>query len=154
MKGNDKLVEKLNEALMEELTAISQYSVHAELLDNWGLKQLHEAKEKQARNEMQHAESLISRILFLEGRPIVSKLSPLTIGQSPEEIIGNDLKLEIGAVRMYNEAIALAVQVADRATGDFLLKILKDEEAHVDWAELQQSQIEQLGLQNYLTRQV
>jgi bacterioferritin len=153
MKGDKKLIEKLNQLLTEELTAISQYSVHAEMCANWGIDKLHEAKEGQARNEMKHAEELISRILFLEGLPVVSKLNAMTIGKTAQEMIKNDLQLELGAVRMYNQGIALAVEAADRGTGDLLLKILKDEEEHVDWAESQQSQIEQFGIQNYLANQ-
>ena len=154
MKGNDKLLGVLNQLLAEELTAISQYMVHAEVCDNWGYEKLHKAKEGQAVDEMHHAEWLIGRILFMEGSPIVSKLEPMKIGRTAVEMIVNDQEFEVAAVRSYNQAIALAAEVGDRATADLLLKILKMEEDHVDWAETQRDQIEQMGLQNYLAGQV
>jgi bacterioferritin len=154
MKGNDKLAGVLNQLLSEELTAISQYMVHAEMCDNWGFEKLHKAIEGQAVDEMHHAEWLIGRILFMEGTPVVSKLEPMKIGRTVVEMIDNDLEGELRAVRNYNQGIALAAEVGDRATADLLLKILKMEEAHVDWAETQRDQIEQVGLQNYLAGQV
>jgi len=154
MKGNDKLLGVLNQLLSEELTAISQYMVHAEVCDNWGFEKLHKAKEAQAVDEMHHAEWLIGRILFMEGSPIVSRLEPMKIGRTAVEMIVNDQEFEVAAVRSYNQAIALAAEVGDRATADLLLKILKMEEDHVDWAETQRDQIEQMGLQNYLAGQV
>lgn len=153
MKGNDKLVVVLNQLLADELTAISQYMVHSEMCANWGYEKLHKAIEGQAHDEMHHAEWLISRIIFLEGVPVVSKLNPLKIGQTVVEIVSNDQDDELGAIRAYNSAIGLAHEVADQATADLLLKILKMEEGHVDWAEIQRSQIEQMGLENYLSNQ-
>lgn len=153
MKGNEKLITVLNELLADELTAINQYMVHAEMCENWGYEKLHKAIEKQARDEMHHAEWLIRRILFLEGTPSVSKLNPMKIGSNVPEIIGNDQEAEQGAIRAYNSAIALAHEVEDQATADLLIEILKMEEGHVDWAEAQRAQIEQMGLQNYLTTQ-
>lgn len=153
MKGNDKLIEALNGLLADELTAISQYMVHSEMCDNWGYTKLHKAIEKQAVEEMHHAEWHIQRILFLEGTPVVSKLRPMKIGTSVLEIVTNDQEAEQDAIRAYNEAIALARQVADNSTVELLTKILKMEEGHVDWAEVQRSQIEQMGLENYLSNQ-
>lgn len=153
MKGNNKLITTLNQLLADELTAISQYMVHAEMCDNWGFAKLHKAIEKQAYDEMHHAEWLIQRILFLEGTPVVSKLNPMKIGKSAQEMIGNDQNAEVDAIRSYNAAIALAREVSDQATVDLLTTILKMEEGHVDWAESQRSQVEQMGLQNYLARQ-
>jgi len=153
MKGNDKLIGILNSLLADELTAISQYMVHSEMCDNWGYEKLHKAIEKQAMDEMHHAEWLIQRILFLDGMPEVSKLNPMKIGKNISDIIGNDQNAEVGAVRSYNDAIALAHEVADQATVDLLIKILNMEEGHVDWAEMQRTQIEQMGLENYLTKQ-
>ena len=153
MKGNDQLVGVLNQLLADELTAISQYMVHSEMCDNWGYEKLHKAIEHQARDEMHHAEWLIRRILFLEGVPVVSKLNPIRIGQSVFEIVSNDQEDEVGAIRAYNSAIGLAHEVADQATADLLMEILKREEGHVDWAEIQRSQIEQMGVENYLTNQ-
>jgi bacterioferritin len=153
MKGNEKLLAVLNQLLADELTAISQYMVHAEMCENWGHGKTHKAIESQAVDEMHHAEWLIGRILFLDGTPIVSKLLSMKIGHTVPEMIANDLESEVSAVNDYNQAIALATEVGDRGTGDLLLKILKMEESHVDWAETQRGQIEQLGLQNYLVTQ-
>ena len=153
MKGNDKLVVVLNQLLADELTAISQYMVHSEMCDNWGYEKLHKAIEHQAHDEMQHAEWLIRRILFLEGMPVVSKLNPIKIGQTVLEIVSNDQDDELGAIRAYNGAIGLAHEVADQGTADLLKEILKMEEGHVDWADRQRTQIEHMGLENYLTNQ-
>ena len=123
------------------------------MCDNWGYDKLHKAIENQAKDEMHHAEWLIQRIIFLEGMPIVSKLNPMKIGASVLEMITNDQEAELGAVRAYNAAIALAHEVSDQASVDFLIRILKMEEGHEDWAEIQRDQIEQMGLQNYLANQ-
>ena len=153
MKGNDKLIATLNELLADELTAISQYMVHSEMCDNWGYDKLHKAIEKQAKDEMHHAEWLIQRILFLEGIPVVSKLNPMKIGKTVVDMVTVDQEAEIGAIRAYNAAITMADEVGDQSTADLLTEILKMEEGHVDWAEVQRAQIEQMGLQNYLTNQ-
>jgi bacterioferritin len=153
MKGNPKILEALNMLLADELTAISQYMVHSEVCANWGYDKLHEAIEKRAIDEMHHAESLIARIIFLEGAPIVSKLNPMKIGTTVVQMVNYDLEAELGAIKAYNSAIGLAHEVADQATVDLLIKILKDEEAHGDWAEIQLSQVEQMGLENYLSVQ-
>lgn len=153
MKGNEKLLTMLNQLLADELTAISQYMVHSEMCDSWGYEKLHTAIERQARDEMHHAEWLIRRIIFLEGTPVISRLNPIGIGQTVSEMVGNDQEAEVGAVRAYNEAIVMAREAGDQATGDLLLQILKMEEGHEDWAEMQRAQIEQMGLQNYLANQ-
>jgi bacterioferritin len=153
MKGNEQILAVLNQLLADELTAISQYMVHSEMCDNWGYERLHKAIEKQAIDEMHHAEALIQRIIFLEGMPVVSRLNPIRIGRAVEEIIGNDGEDELSAIHAYNEAITLAHEVKDQGTVDLLMKNLKDEEKHRDWAEVQQDQIRQMGLQNYLTNQ-
>jgi len=153
MHGNAKLLEALNQRLAEELTAINQYIVHAEMCANWGYDKLHKAIEHQAIDEMHHAEWLIQRIIFLEGTPIVSKLNPMKIGKTVLEMVENDQEDELGAVKAYNETIKLAEEVKDKATSDLLTKILKMEEGHVDWAEVQRAQIEQMGLENYLAMQ-
>ena len=153
MKGNKKVLAVLNELLAEELTAISQYMVHCEMCDNWGYEKLHKAIEKQAVDEMHHAEWLIGRILFLDGLPVVSKLNAIRIGKDVAQIVANDEAAELDAVRSYNAAIKVARESADQATVDLLAKILEDEETHLDWGEVQGTQIEQTGLQNYLARQ-
>ena len=153
MKGNEKILTALNQLLADELTAISQYMVHSEMCDNWGYGRLHKAIEKQAMDEMHHAEWLIQRIIFLEGAPMVAKLNPIQIGATVSDMIGNDGGAEFGAIRAYNAAIRLAHDVDDQGTVDLLTKILTMEEGHLDWAEAQQDQIKQMGIENYLTNQ-
>ena len=154
MKGNPKVIAKLNELLAEELTAINQYIVHSEMCDNWGYGKLHKAIEKTAIDEMKHAEKLIARILFLEGAPTVSKLNAINIGKTVPGIMQNDLAAEGGAVPSYNTAILLANELKDGGTRELLEHILEDEERHLDWLEAQRDQIEQMGIENYLAMQV
>jgi bacterioferritin len=154
MKGNQKLIESLNSLLADELTAINQYMVHSEMCDNWGYGNLHKHFEKRAIDEMKHAEKLIGRILFLEGMPIVSTLKKISIGTDAAKQLQNDHAAEDDAIKAYNNAIALAVEVKDNATRDFLQQILNDEDGHMDGIEELQDQIEQMGLQNFLTTQV
>ncbi len=154
MKGNEKLLTVLNHLLADELTAISQQMVHSEMCESWGYGKLHEAIEHQAIDEMHHAEWLIQRIIFLEGTPVVSQLNPIQIGKSVAEFIGNDTEAEVGAVRAYNAAIRLAREAEDQATADLLITILKMEEGHLDWGEKQRAQIEQMGLESYLSTQL
>jgi bacterioferritin len=153
MKGEAKVIETLNQLLADELTAISQYMVHSEMCDNWGYGKLHKAIEKQAIDEMHHAEWLIGRIIFLEGNPVVSKLNPLKIGKTVPEMVANDKEAELGAVHAYNAGVRVAVEIGDEASADLMRKILKDEEDHEDWNEAQQDQIGQMGLENYLSMQ-
>ncbi len=153
MKGNKKVIERLNALLADELTAINQYIVHSEMCANWGYERLHEAVEKRAITEMKHAERLIERILFLEGMPIVSKLNEIQIGSDVKAQFESDLAAERMAVKAYNEGIELAVESGDNGTRALLESILADEEDHVDWLEAQLDQIEQIGIQNYLTEQ-
>lgn len=153
MKGNAKLITVLNQHLADELTAINQYMVHSEMCSNWGYGKLHTTIRKQAMDEMHHAEWLIERIIFLDGAPTVSKLNTIKIGKTVPEMIINDYNDEHDAVRTYNAAIKLAHEVGDEGTVDLLTKILKMEEGHVDWTEIQRAQIEQMGLENYLATQ-
>jgi bacterioferritin len=150
MKGTPEILALLNERLSEELTAISLYMVHSEMCANWGYDKLHEAFEKQAIDEMKHAEMLIGRILFLEGTPTVSKLQPMKVGATVEEMVVADEDAERDAIKAYNATIAAAVAHADNGTRELIAKILLDEERHVDWAEMQRELITQMGLQNYL----
>ena len=154
MKGNEKIIEKLNTLLADELTAINQYMVHSEMCANWGYEHLHEAAEKRAIAEMKHAEKLIGRIIFLEGRPVVSTLNKINIGADVEAQHKNDWAAEDGAVKAYNSGIGLAVEVGDNGTRELLESILKDEEEHIDWLEAQLDQIKQMSIQNYLVEQV
>lgn len=153
MKGNDKILDSLNERLAEELTAINQYMVHSEMCDNWGYERLHKLIEKRAIDEMKHAEKLIARILFLDGRPIVSKLNKVTIGAEVEKMHKNDHAAEADAIKNYNESIRLAVEVGDNGTRELLEGILREEEDHIDVIEAQLDQIKQMGIQNYLVEQ-
>lgn len=154
MKGNAKIIETLNLLLADELTAINQYMVHSEMCADWGYGELHEAVEKRAITEMKHAEGLIGRIIFLEGRPTVSVLNPIHIGADVPGQFNYDLAAEQGAVDAYNGAIKLAVEVGDNGTRAMLEGILEDEEAHLDWLETRLEQIAQMGLQNYLVEQM
>jgi len=154
MKGNEKIFETLNSLLADELTAINQYMVHSEMAADWGFGRLHESVEKRAIDEMKHAESLIGRILFLEGAPIVSNLKSIHIGDAVPKQIANDWDAEFGAIQAYNDAIKLACNLNDHGTEQLFKSILKDEEDHIDWLESQKDQIEQVGLQNYLAAQV
>ncbi|MCC6395791.1 MAG: bacterioferritin [Bacteroidetes bacterium] len=153
MKGNEKLMKTLNDLLADELTAISQYMVHSEMCESWGYDKLHKAIEHQAKEEMQHAEWLIGRILFLEGMPTMSKLNQIRIGKDVPEIVGKDEEAEAGAVQAYNAAITLAGEVGDGSTADLLTTIVKMEEEHMDWGKKQRIQIAQMGLQTYLSLQ-
>ena len=154
MKGNKELNLILNSLLADELTVINQYMVQCEMCANWGYEKLHMAIRRQAMDEMHHAEWLIERIIFFEGTPTVSKLNPMKIGKTVSEIISNDDETELKVVNEYNDAINIARQVGDQGTVDLLTKILKEEEGHVDWAEIQLAQIEQMGLENYLVNQI
>jgi bacterioferritin len=154
MKGKTEVLEVLQEMLKEELGAINQYILHAEMCENWGYERLAKHTKKESINEMQHAEKLIERILFLEGMPNLSELPKLSIGKDVKHQFENDLALERAAVGAYNAAIATCRKAGDNASADFLQPILADEERHVDFLEEQLGLIEQLGLQNYLAQQL
>lgn len=154
MKGNDRVIERLNFLLADELTAINQYMVHSEMCANWGYEKLHQAIEKRAIEEMKHAEKHIARIIFLEGIPIVSSLNKINIGSTVEAQHKNDLRAEHDAIIAYNEAIKLATDEGDNGTREILEDILEEEEAHLDWIEAQIDQIGQMGIQIYLAEQV
>ncbi|HPD16448.1 MAG TPA: bacterioferritin [Planctomycetota bacterium] len=154
MKGNAKVLEWLNKLLADELTAISQYMVHAEMAENWGYGKLGGHFQKRAIDEMKHAEKLIGRILFLEGKPVVSQLNEMHIGAEVPKMLANDKGAEMGAVKSYNEAIALCAEVRDNATKEMLDGILNDEDRHIDEIEERLDQIEQMTLPIFLTTQV
>lgn len=154
MKGNEKVIATLNFLLSDELTAISQYMVHSEMCANWMYKELAEKIEKRAIDEMKHAEKHIGRILFLEGKPIVTELGKVNIGADIKAMLENDHKAEKGAIKAYNEAINQAAELGDNGTREMLEDILGDEEAHIDWIEAQIDQISQMGIQNYLVEQI
>jgi bacterioferritin len=152
MKGNPKVIAELNKALREELTAINQYIIHAEMCENWGYNKLGAHIKKQSMGEMKHAEALIERVLFLDGIPTMQPLE-LTVGSSVKDALESDLKLELGAVKAYNASIQIAVEQGDNGSRDLFVTLLKDEEGHVDWLESQVHQIKELGYERYLSLQ-
>ena len=154
MKGNPEVIKILNELLADELTAVSQYMVHSEMCNDWGYVRLHKAVEGRAVDEMKHAEKLIGRILFLEGKATVSKINPMHIGNTVEDQLTHDHEAEAGAVANYNAAIQKVSELNDHGTRDLLTTILVEEEAHIDWLEAQKDQIAQMGIQLYLSLQV
>lgn len=153
MKSDQKLIDGLNELLLHELTAINQYMVHGEMDENWGYDKLYESVRKRAFEEMRHAETLIERILFLEGRPIVSKLENIHIGATVDKQLENDLKLEIDCVRHYGDVIALAGDLKDFSTRDILVEIMRQEDKHIDTLEEYRDQIDQMTLPLFLSTQ-
>lgn len=153
MKGDEKLLKYLNGLLADELAAINQYMVHAEMNENWGYEKLANTIQKRAIDEMKHAEKLIARIIFLEGTPIVSKLSEIKIGADVTRQFANDHAAEFGAIKHYNEAIKYAAQIGDAATKEMLDHILLDEDAHIDKIEEAQDQIKQMTLGMFLSTQ-
>jgi bacterioferritin len=153
MRGHEQINATLNKLLREELTAVNQYMVHAEMCDNWGYGKLHQDIQKRAIDEMKHAEKLIARILFLEGLPTISKLDAINIGKDVKGILESDLSAENAAVVSYNTAIVQALEIRDSGTREFLEDILKDEERHLDRLEAQRDQVAQMGIQNYLAQQ-
>ena len=154
MKGNPKVVAALNEALKEELMAINQYFLHAEMCENWKFTRLSKFIKKQSIDEMKHAEALIERILFLDATPSLTEPMQLTIGKNVKEQLESDLKLEIGAVALYNEAVRIAREEGDNASRELFDRLLKDEEEHVDWLEAQLHQIGEIGYERYLAAQL
>jgi len=154
MKGSEKVIQALNANLKDEMTAIDQYILHAEMCEDWGYSKLHDSIEKRAITEMKHAEALIARILFLEGIPIISELGKMSIGKDVEEMMAFDHKAEHDAIQSYNNAIKVCVEEKDNGTKELFEATLKDEEDHIDWVESQIDQISQMGIQNYLAKQV
>lgn len=153
MKGDPKATDQLNQALRDELTAINQYIVHAEMCHNWGYHTLGEHIKKQSIDEMKHAEALIERLLFLDVTP-TTELPPIRIGQNVKQQLENDLALEVGAVRSYNDAIRIAREAGDNTSRELFEHNLKDEEGHVDWLEAQLHLIGEVGYERYLAQQL
>lgn len=154
MKGNPKVIDALNEALHEEIVAINQYFIHAEMCENWHYDRLGELIKKESISEMKHAEMLIERILFLDGAPNLTERIELTVGKNVKEQLESDLKLEIEAVGMYNRAIETARKEGDNASRELFERLLKDEEGHVDFLEAQVHQMKELGYERYLSQQI
>ena len=154
MKGDKKVIEFLNKALYNELTAINQYFLHAKMLKNWGLGRWAKHEYEESIDEMKHADKLAERILFLEGLPNFQALGKLKIGEGPREILECDLALELEGIPLLREAIAYCEEVDDYVSRELFVDILEDEEEHVDWLEAQLDLVERVGLQNWLQEQM
>ena len=154
MKGNDKVIARLNETLVAEFTAIHQYFIHAEMEENWGYKKLSNYVKKQSIDEMKHAEKLIERILFLDGVPSMGELKPLNIGEDVKTQLENDLQLEYEAVQQLNAAVIDSREAGDNGSRELFEQLLVDEEEHVDWLEAQLQSIADIGIGLYLAQQL
>jgi bacterioferritin len=154
MQGNPKVIAALNSALKEELTAINQYFLHAEMCENWHYDKLADHIRKESIDEMKHAEALIERILFLDGTPSMTELMQLSVGANVKAQLEADLALEIEAVAMYNRFVRLARDEGDNASRELFERLLRDEEAHVDWLEAQVHQIREMGYERFLSQQI
>jgi bacterioferritin len=150
MKGDDQVIQNLNDTLRNELTAVNQYWLHYRMLENWGVRRLAEFERHESIDEMKHADRLAERILFLEGLPNFQMLGRLRVGENIEEILKADLELEREAVEQLRGAIAHAESVRDFVSRDLFSDILENEEEHIDTLEQQFDMIEQMGLQNYI----
>src|SRR5205809_1161333 len=151
MQGQQQFIDALNRALTIELTAINQYFCQSKMCKNWGYFRLANKHREESFGEMKHAEILIDRILFLEGVPEIARYDVIRVGTNIKEQFENDLQLEMGGVKAYNEAITLCTSVKDNGTRELLAPILTESEEHVDWLETQLGLIDSVGLQNYLT---
>lgn len=154
MKGDSKVIEFLNKALENELTAINQYFLHARMYKNWGFSKLNEKEYHESIDEMKHADQIIERILFLEGLPNLQNIGKILIGENPLEMLQCDLKLENIAVPLLREAIVYCESIKDFVSRDLFSHILDSEEEHIDWLETQLELIEKIGIQNYLQSQM
>lgn len=149
MKGDAKVIEYLNRALTNELTAINQYFLHARMFENWGFEKLNEKEYHESIDEMKHADALIKRILFLDGLPNLQDLGKVLIGENTREVLECDLKLEMDAVPLLREAVAHCEKVSDYVSRELFEDILASEEEHIDWLETQLELIDKVGIENY-----
>ncbi|MCA9686766.1 MAG: bacterioferritin [Myxococcales bacterium] len=154
MRGNDKIIELLNEVLTAELTAINQYFIHAKMCANWGYMRLAAKVREESIDEMRHADRIIERILFLEGVPNLQRLGKVNVGETVKEQLELDLKLEYEAIARLNQAITTARDLADNTSRELLVQILTSEEEHTDWLETQLELVKQLGEQLYCAQQL
>ena len=154
MKGNDEIIQVLQEVLSAELTAVNQYFIHARMNENWGYKKLAAYVRKESIEEMQHAQQVIDRILYFDGVPNMSKYMKINVGKDVPQQFRNDLAVEYQAVPRLNKGIEVARALGDNGTRALLEAILKEEEEHVDWLEAQLGIIKEIGVENYLARQM
>ena len=154
MKGNEQVIALLNDILKAELTAINQYFLHAEMCENWGYKKLASVGRKESIEEMRHAEALMERILYLDGTPTMNELFLLRVGRNVKEQIQNDLQLEYEAVARLNKGVQICVDANDNGSRELVVKILTDEEHHIDYLEAQLHVIQEVGIENYLAQQI
>jgi bacterioferritin len=154
MKGDDKVIDLLNDVLTGELTAINQYFIHARICDNWGYRRIYKKLREESIEEMKDADKLISRILYLEGLPNLQRLGKVNVGQSVLEQLRLDLELEKAAIKRLNDGIALCRDLGDNGSRDLLVELLKGEEEHADWIEAQLTLVEQVGEPQYLAQQI
>lgn len=154
MKGDAKVIEYMNRGLRSELAAINQYWLHYRILDNWGLKAMAKIWRKESIEEMEHADKFVERILFLEGFPNMQTLDPLRIGETVKEVLEADLAAELGARALYQEAAAYCEEVKDYPSRDLFVKVMTDEEHHIDFIETQLDLIGRIGLELYTQTQI
>ena len=154
MKGDPQIIDLLNRVLTAELTAINQYFIHAKMMKNWGYHRLAEHERKESIDEMKHADEVIERILYLEGVPNLQRLGKVNVGENVPEQLRLDLEEEKRAVKRLNDGIKLCRDLGDNGTEDFLTKILRSEEEHIDWIETQLELVRQIGEANYLAQQI
>jgi bacterioferritin len=154
MKGNDEVVQLLNQLLTNELTAINQYFIHSKMCENWGYERLAHKIREESIDEMRHADLVITRILFLEGVPNLQRLGKLNVGETVKEQFESDLQNEYAAINFLNQGIEAARKVGDNSTESLMTKILVSEEEHTDWLESQLELVRQVGEQNYLAQQI
>jgi bacterioferritin len=154
VKGNEEVLQLLNELLTNELTAINQYFIHAKMCENWGYERLAAKVREESIDEMRHADQVISRILFLDGVPNLQRYHKLRVGETVKEQFESDLAVEHSAIAFLNAGIEACRRAKDNATEDLMTKILVGEEQHTDWLETQLELIRQIGEQNYLSQQI
>jgi bacterioferritin len=154
MKGNEQVINVLNQVLRKELTGINQYFIHAKMCQNWGYERLYKHIKEESVEEMKHAAEVIERILFLDGTPNLSAYDKIMVGSTVKQQLDNDLALEQGALAVLRPGIKTCLEASDDASRELLEDILVDEEKHVDWIEAQLHMIEEVGYQNYLAQQI
>ncbi len=154
MKGNDKVIDLLNEVLTGELSAINQYWLHARMCENWGYERLWKKIRAESIDEMKHADKLVDRVLYLDGLPNLQRLHKINVGETVPEQLKLDLELEKGALKLLNDGIELCRSLGDNGSRELLEGILVSEEQHVHWLEAQLDLIAQLGAENYLAQQI